>query len=188
MRDRICRVRQQNLRALDSPLKMISKRWNSERLLESSTEMMLAEPSEPSQRAQGYAVVEMFLDVSRDSALLPAGKSAAARSFGPSQLLARARELVRKDTRERVEVECAFRSIALNHILQLGGRCPNNGILEECPRRIRGIRVDGFLQLGWSEVEIRHARGRTGLVRFAIGMTGRDERQLVGEISKPRRR
>src|SRR5262249_2132917 len=99
-----------------------------------------------------------------------------------------ARQLVRKDTRERVEVEHAFRLVAVNHVLQLGGRRPKDGVFEECSRRIRGIGVDGFLKLGWTQVEIRHAYGRAGLMPCAIVLAGWHERQLVGEISKPRRR
>src|SRR5262245_10701602 len=99
----------------------------------------------------------MLLDVSRDSAPLPASKAAASRWCGPRQLLSGARYLMRKHTRERIEIELAFRLIALNHILQLGGRRPKNGVLEECSWRIRGVRVDGFLKLSRTQVEIRYA-------------------------------
>jgi hypothetical protein len=44
---------------------------------------------------------------------------------------------VRKDARERVEIEHAFTLIALNHMLQLGGRRPKKRVFEECSRRIR---------------------------------------------------
>src|SRR5215472_639847 len=88
-----------------------------------------------------------------------------------------------------MEVELAFRLTALNHILQLGGRCPKNGVFEECSRRIRGgVRVPELLQLSWIQVEIRHAQWRAGLMPFTIGMAGWHESQLVGEISKPRGR
>src|SRR5262245_36370974 len=42
IRDRIHSIRQQHLRPLHAPLKKMSLRWNSEGLLEGSTEMMLA--------------------------------------------------------------------------------------------------------------------------------------------------
>src|SRR5262249_55598587 len=91
---------------------------------------------------------------------------------------------VRKDTRELIEIELAFRLTALNHILQLGGRCPKNGVFEECSRRIRAVRVPELLQLSWIQVEICHAQWRAGLMPFTIGMAGWHERQLVGKISE----
>src|SRR5690242_6761717 len=91
IRDRIYSVRQQHLRPLHAPLKKISLRWNSEGLLEGSTEMMLAQPSEPSKRDERYSLVQVFFDVTDDGTLLPAGKAAATRWGGPSQLSAGAR-------------------------------------------------------------------------------------------------
>ena len=91
---------------------------------------------------------------------------------------------MRKDARERVEIEHAFTLISLNHMLQLGGRRPKNRVFEECSRRIRGIGVDGFVKLSRTLVEIRHAYGRTGVMPFTIEMAGWDESQLVGEISE----
>src|SRR5262249_49387114 len=57
IRDRIRSIRQQHLRPLHAPLKKMSLRWNSKGLLEGSTEMMLAQPSEPSKRDERYSLV-----------------------------------------------------------------------------------------------------------------------------------
>jgi hypothetical protein len=48
---------------LDAPAKVISMRWDSDGLLECPTEMMLAQPSEPSECDQRYLLVEMFFEV-----------------------------------------------------------------------------------------------------------------------------
>src|SRR5262249_36307718 len=74
-----CSVRQQHLRPLNPPLKKISLRWSSEGLLEGSTKMMLAHPSEPSKRDERYSLVQVFFDVTDGSTLLPAGKAPATR-------------------------------------------------------------------------------------------------------------
>jgi hypothetical protein len=53
--------------------------WNPEGLLECPTEMMLAQPSQPSERDQGYSLGEVFFDVGNDSTHLPRGEAATIR-------------------------------------------------------------------------------------------------------------
>jgi hypothetical protein len=57
-------------------LDVVLMRWNSKRSLECSTEMMLAQSSEPSERDERYLLAQAFFDVAGDSARLPASEAA----------------------------------------------------------------------------------------------------------------
>src|SRR5262249_49161771 len=77
LHDRIGSIRQQDLGPRDASLDVVLMGGNSTRLLECSTEMMLAQASEPSEREERYLLAHMFFDVGSDSAHLPAGEAAA---------------------------------------------------------------------------------------------------------------
>src|SRR5262249_55246556 len=75
--DRIRSIRQQDLGSLDASLNVVLMRRNSERFLECSTEMMLAQASEPSERGERDLLAHVFLDIAGDGTHLPGGQAAA---------------------------------------------------------------------------------------------------------------
>src|SRR5262249_38481341 len=77
LHDRISSIRQQDLGPRDASLDVVLMGGNSKRLLECSTEMMLAQASEPSEREERYLLAHVFFDVGSDGAHLPAGEAAA---------------------------------------------------------------------------------------------------------------
>src|SRR5262245_48202573 len=101
---RHCRFCKQHLAAFYSPLDVIAMRWDAERLLEGAGEVIGAQPRQARQGRQRNVLIEVFLDMGRDHALLPAGKPAAHRRTARLVAATEAPKLVHQNAAKSLEV------------------------------------------------------------------------------------
>src|SRR5262249_60886160 len=93
--------------------------------------MIRAQASELGQLCQRDVFRKVLLDIGGHCALLPAGKAAARRHFGPLRSGAEAYQLVRQNDAEGLEIALIVRAAALDKVDKLMRRIPQRGVLEE---------------------------------------------------------
>ena len=108
--------------------------------------MVLAEPSDTSQRNKRNLLFQMFLDIAGDCTHLPTSETAATRSRFLNGLVPRAEEFVHQHIGERFRITSAFWSSAANHAPQFRRGLPKDGILDEDPWRVDYIGLASLLE------------------------------------------
>ena len=122
---------QQDFRLLDAPLNVIAMRRHAERLLESATEIIRAQPHQLRERRERNLLGQMFVDVPGHDALLPRGEPAAEMHLRTRGAAIETDQFVDQNDPERLDIKPAFDARRLDRLLDLRGRAPDRWILEE---------------------------------------------------------
>ena len=89
----------------DSTIRMISMRRYAEGMLESATEVVRAQASEPRKGGERYRFAQMGVDIGCDDSLLPACEAAPQVRFNALDPAAETDQFMREHDAERLEVK-----------------------------------------------------------------------------------